>query len=129
MFIYITYLLVLLNSCRKEDDRQNYIWFNNNSDYELNIYTSYNYPNTTISFKGGGYIIYPQTKKSLISKNGWKREIEIHSPKKTLIMFIFSADTLRKYSKQEIIENYKVLKRYDLSIEQLKKQNWTITYP
>ena len=47
----------------------------------------------------------------------------------TLMFFVFSRDTLRKYSWEEIKRDYKILKRYDITGRQLNDQNWTITYP
>lgn len=47
----------------------------------------------------------------------------------TLMFFVFSRDTLKKYSWEEIKKNYKILKRYDITGRQLNDQNWTITYP
>ena len=47
----------------------------------------------------------------------------------SLMFFVFSVDTLDKYSWDEIYEGYMVLKRYDLSITDLDSLNWTITYP
>ncbi len=47
----------------------------------------------------------------------------------TLMFFVFSDDTLKNYSWDEIREGYKILKRYDLSIVDLDSLNWTITYP
>ncbi len=49
--------------------------------------------------------------------------------KDSLMFFVFSVDTLNKYSWEEIREDYKILKRYDLSISDLDSLNWTITYP
>ena len=48
--------------------------------------------------------------------------------KDSLMFFVFSVDTLDKYSWDEIREGYMVLKRYDLSITDLDSLNWTITY-
>ena len=47
----------------------------------------------------------------------------------TLMFFVFSRDTLNKYSWEEIKRDYKILKRYDITGRQLNDQNWTITYP
>ena len=54
---------------------------------------------------------------------------EKYEEKDLLIFFVFSVDTLNKYSWDEIREGYKILKRYDLSIHDLDSINWTITYP
>jgi hypothetical protein len=47
----------------------------------------------------------------------------------TLMFFLFSTDTLRKYSWEEIKRDYKVLKRYDITGGELNKLDWTLTYP
>lgn len=47
----------------------------------------------------------------------------------TLRVFIFSYDTLIKYDWEIIRREYRVLKRYDLTLENLKELNWSITYP
>ncbi len=58
----------------------------------------------------------------------WKSFFE-ELPQDTLSVFIFHADTLKKYSWEEIRDGYKVLKRYDLSLEDLEETDFTITYP
>ena len=50
-------------------------------------------------------------------------------PHDTLSIFIFSTDTLNKYSWEEIRDGYNILERYDLSQDDLKNMSWTITYP
>ena len=57
------------------------------------------------------------------------KDIRDSYKKDTLIFFVFSVDTLNKYSWEEIREDYKILKRYDLSISDLDSMNWTIIYP
>ena len=47
----------------------------------------------------------------------------------TLMFFVFSRDTLNKYSWEEIKRDYKILKRYDITGRQLNDQDWIITYP
>jgi hypothetical protein len=50
-------------------------------------------------------------------------------PKDTLSVFIFHTDTLNKYPWEEVRNGYMILKRYDLSLDDLKRSNFTITYP
>lgn len=47
----------------------------------------------------------------------------------TLSIYIFHTDTLKQNSWEEIKNGYKVLKRYDLSLEDLENLNWELTYP
>ena len=50
-------------------------------------------------------------------------------PKDTLSVFIFHTDTLNKYTWEEVRDGYMILKRYDLSLYDLEKNHFTITYP
>ncbi|NWO28348.1 hypothetical protein [Capnocytophaga sp. oral taxon 903] len=50
-------------------------------------------------------------------------------PKDTLSIFIFSSDTLNKYSWEEVRRDYKILKRYDLSYEDCVRLNFIVPYP
>lgn len=50
-------------------------------------------------------------------------------PDKKGKIYIFSLDTLNKYSWKEIRESSNYLRRYDLSQHELDSMNWTITYP
>ena len=50
-------------------------------------------------------------------------------PKDTLSIFIFSSDTLNKYSWEEVRRDYKILKRYDLSIQDLELLDYKVYYP
>lgn len=50
-------------------------------------------------------------------------------PYDTLSVFIFHTDTLNKYSWAEVRDSYMILKRYDLSLDDLKQNDFTITYP
>ena len=43
--------------------------------------------------------------------------------------YLFSRDTLETVSWEEVVKEYKVLARYDLTLEDLERLNWTIYYP
>ena len=47
----------------------------------------------------------------------------------TMSVFIFDAKVLDTYSWEEIRDNYMILKRYDLSLEDLQKLDFTLYYP
>lgn len=50
-------------------------------------------------------------------------------PQDTLSMYFFAQDTLNKYSWEEIQAGYKVLQRYDISLQDLIRLDYTIAYP
>jgi len=47
----------------------------------------------------------------------------------TLMEYVFDAQVIENTSRDSIKAKYLVLKRYDLSLQDLKNADWTITYP
>lgn len=126
-------LLIILSltlcsySCEKLVDHTNFIRIHNNTNDTIQIYAGYNYPDTTLNLEKPKLVmIYPNTQNGgLESKTDWKDKV-IND---TLNIFILSKDTVDRYSWDKIRNDYNVLKRYDLSLDDLKNMNWTITYP
>ena len=58
-----------------------------------------------------------------------REEIFFNLPKDTLSVFIFHTDTLTEYTWNEVRDKYMILKRYDLSLDDLRRLNFKITYP
>ncbi|MDX2128519.1 MAG: hypothetical protein SFU91_05730 [Chloroherpetonaceae bacterium] len=54
---------------------------------------------------------------------------EIGSSSDTLSIYIFDPDTVAKYSWEEIRAGYKIIVRYDFSIEEIARLNGRLTYP
>lgn len=50
-------------------------------------------------------------------------------PDKKIRVFIFERELLEKYNWKELAKNQLYSKKYVFSIEDLKKLNWTISYP
>jgi hypothetical protein len=77
------------------------------------------------------YIMYDISKvisPGMESHLSWEKFFK-ELPIDTLSVFIFHTDTLNKYSWKEIRDGYMILKRYDLSLEDLKKSHFKVTYP
>jgi len=72
-------------------------------------------------------MVYPLKYSSLESKKDWDEVLV--PPKDIISIFVLSKDTLDKYSWDRISSDYNILMRYDLDLEDLKKQSWTISYP
>ncbi|MCD8528648.1 MAG: hypothetical protein LRY27_01410 [Chitinophagales bacterium] len=50
-------------------------------------------------------------------------------PRDTLTVFIFDAQVIEDSTWNSIRDNYLILKRYDLSFQDLDSMGWEITYP
>ncbi len=115
------------------------------------VYDVYNQSNDTIYFSNGfgppEINVYPDTslpeKKPIMfvvsphkfftrrvgQNTDWGEVMKTYLPSDTLSLYIFRADTLRKYDWGTIRREYKILKRYDLSLMDLQKSNFNVYYP
>ncbi len=112
------------------------ITFVNGADTDIGYY---------FAFGGEGGIMYPDTippltltppfPQALIGQSGYydcnctEEEIFESIPSDTLSLYMFHPDTLAKYEWQQILDDYNILKRYDLSLEDLRRLDFKVTYP
>jgi hypothetical protein len=87
------------------------------------------YPDTAISELKPSFCFVAAHGRNYLG-NGEKWEnVFPKLPADTLSIYVFSADTLKAFDWSQIRTGYKVLKRYDLSLQDLEKTNWVINYP
>jgi hypothetical protein len=128
-------LLLMAFSCDKIADSVYFITVKNNTSHGIqataglgSIYMS-SYPDTAISESKPYFLpVAPNDYSHLQLHEKWENVFP-RLPADTLSIYIFSTDTLNAYDWSEIRTGYKVLKRYDLSLDDLQKSNYTITYP
>jgi len=91
----------------------------NNSEYNIIVSSLRNkyYPDTTITFKPSG-IMKPYS-YSIIPISDPLEDIVKSMPQDTLSFFIFHADTVNKYPLEILQWDYKILRRYDLSSQDI----------
>lgn len=115
---------ILSYSCTecKCDSEINFI---NHTNTRLFVNGGFAYPDTAVSsITGGGDYISPNSKQILA--NYWLAGLE-ESQGGRIMIFIFDYKSLRDSTSGK--PDYQVTKRYDLSLEDLNRLNWTITYP
>ena len=138
-------LCILLNSCCEHKDSENChysIALSNNSDKILYAkYDSTGYPDSTNHFHGPSPLnrkeceigAYEQNNKDALCvsrpTSSGCFELAFKSRIKTVMIFIYDSDSLKTIS--FINSNYDrlVLQRYDITLEDLQKLDWKITYP
>lgn len=101
-----------------------------NNTKQLIVYsTSFLYPDTTLNannaVKGG---IQPHDFTYFSSTHDWEKVFQENNATK-LSFFFFSPDTISKYGWDDVRTNYRVLKRKDFTLQELKDQNYTVSYP
>jgi hypothetical protein len=135
--LMILSFVFMANTCNKEDEiHHKTIGIINNSEKAIYTYFNFAYPDTLAltgvpsSSEPSIYKVEPQKKNTtalwqrifweIIFKDG--RRI----PSDTLMIFIMDAELLE--SKSTPINNT-IIQRYDLSLQDLQRVNWTLTYP
>ncbi len=129
-------LVVLSISCKDDRFPKASITLINKSDTDINYY---------FAFGGKGGILYPDTTlpseltppfpearkghSGYYDCNCTEEEIFEYIPSDTLSLYIFHPDTLSKYSWDQVRNDYNFLKRYDLSLGDLLRLDFEVTYP
>lgn len=87
------------------------------------------YPDTTLpTVKPVLMHIRPQSSFNLYSRKPYE-EVIANLPADTLSIYIFSKSVYKDTLWSNVHGRYLVLKRYDFSLEDLKKLNWEVVYP
>ena len=143
LLILITCLLPVLLCSECDMDREYNIYMINDSQYDIisvtnpllidrgQTYTSY--PDTTLSLNRA-FLGIPQNKgKERYAFGGidlsWEYIYKNIIINDTMSVFIFDSEILENIEWKEIRDNYMILKRYDLSLEDLQKLDFTLYYP
>jgi hypothetical protein len=101
----------------------------NNSGEIVNVFLSKVYPDTSLpAVKPLLRGILPGSNTFLDSEEKWEKVFD-ELPQDTLSLFVLSSDTVVAHSWDEIRDEYKILKRYDLSYSDLSNNDWTVSYP
>lgn len=133
---YLFYLLifcsVFLSACKEQisDEEIKQLTIINNSNHSVDCHVSYIYPDTSMSYMTDCDCseILPHTECSAKTRYGWKSAIQ-RNKHGVIIFFISDNDTIKKYGIDAWKGQYLILKRYELTYDDLKRSNWSITYP
>ena len=135
-----TRLIILLlpfifigNTCKNDDENchERVIFINEtnktlyvkkNDGILLSKYAGYPYSDS--------YKTLPNEKNrySLLNLSSGRSYCFENTLKDTLRIFIFEEDVLANHTWDEVVDNYLVLRRYDLSLSDLQELNWQISY-
>jgi hypothetical protein len=132
----------LITGCREKEgiNCHRSISFKNNTDKELVVMMDYLYPDTIKGIAAtGGYILNADwrvqpgeigNKDALHIRSCWEARFEGSlMPSDTIMIFVFATQVLESMPFPDVYENYLILKRYDLSLQDLQNLDWQISYP
>ena len=120
-------LIFIYFSCHPMHDSKFLI--RNNSDSSVYFAFSYSYPDTSMS--GINSIPYYKGNlwQKLLAHEGKFEATGVFDLNPTTFVFIFDAQTIENTPWDTIVKHYIMLKRYQLTINDMEKKNWIITYP
>lgn len=137
--LMILSFFVMSNSCVKDDENHHStIRFINNADKPIYVYGSMMYPDTLNAYGMGGggasypfhYKISPDTENTYALQQREFWEVIFRDgrgiPSDTLMVYVFDAGLLESHTTHV---NNTIIRRYDLSLQDLQRVNWTLTYP
>ncbi len=127
-------VLLVLISCNWEESGVKAIYFYNNMVDTIAVtvdgrFYDSNNPNMFDSLPNYGHYVIVKPNNMFYYEILAPDQYFNSFPDKKGKIYIFSLDTLNKYSWKEIRESSNYLRRYDLSQHELDSMNWTITYP
>ncbi len=135
--ILIFAFVLIAVSCGKDNFNgyDNRLHILNNSNISIYFAPFDSYPDTSLYGRGVvptssaiTYKVSAHTTEKLSVNCCWE-DIISDLPCDTLMLFIFDAKVLETTPWDTVKAKYLVLKRYDLSLQDLEDMNWTITYP
>ena len=141
IILLFTSLLFLGSTCKKEkEDCHKTITVFNNSEKAIYVSFDTHYPDTlyfghysgiTSNAFANKILAKSSSDRPLQNKDCWESDFNygVQIPSDTIMVYVFDAGVLEKEDWETVVHDYMVLKRYDLSLDDLKRMNWTITYP
>ena len=138
-YLFFVLILFVFTQCEKFPmDRRYSLYLKNNADYPIVYFTAINinplpsvYPDTTLRSDS---LLMEAKIQSGENMDLWARDVRIKDlfddlPGDTLSIYLFHIDTLKNNTWADVQAGYKILKRYDLSLEDLEHLDYKLNYP
>lgn len=136
LYIVVIFLMLYAGRCKKPVLGEMFhaiTVYNNTSDtvypYLASVNASIQYPDTALPVdKPALSRVLPNNTFNFYSREEWEKVID-KLQADTLSIFILDDEVYRDSSWQVVRDKYLVLKRYDLSVSDLKAMDWRVHYP
>jgi len=133
-FNYIILMILVLSSCHPDNNDGKGLLFINNSSSDVYFYNSEDFsvghfPDTILPIEKpiGLQPIIANGKSGKYVDPNWT-EIYSQLPDDKFTVYVFSKEIVDNTLWQEIRDNYLILQRFDITFEELKSSDYTITY-
>ncbi|HZH74315.1 MAG TPA: hypothetical protein VFD91_17620 [Mariniphaga sp.] len=142
----ITLVVIIVISffacCESKNANCDYLLtFTNNTNKTLKVYRSHHYPDTTAIFSGWStvYLAKPNSTVEISAGKISCKQLDCWEPlfgsskyggipSGVLMIGVVDQNDIDTYGIEEVKSNYMLLKRYDLTLQDLKDMNWQIVF-
>jgi hypothetical protein len=122
--------------CPYQDDKpDSVITIINNSSEDILHFVEYRIPtdstlpvNSIFPTSENISIAIINTNSERAYRDSWIRAFE-SNPDKVLMLYLFSKDTIEQVAWEKIVDDYKILHRYDFTLMDLEVMDWKVEYP
>lgn len=130
-------LLISIKCVDNDKNCHNTISFQNTSSKTVYVEYLGGYPDTTYFKYEPNPVLSPEVskalpgetnKRALESRSCWEDKFKDLIKSDTVMIYVFDAQVLESTAWDTVVKKYLILKRYDLSLQDLQKSNWTVTY-
>jgi hypothetical protein len=118
--------VILISAKCKKNDYHREIIIKNNSNSKINFSVSLDYPDTTLPCPFAIFEINAGGEYSDWVRDGW--ETYIFKPQ-YYQLFILDPHIVDSLTCDSISKNHLIIKRYQLSVDDLNSMNWIVNYP
>ena len=126
--------ILISATCSNDNENcHNKVTIINNSDKDIYFSASSRYPDTLTLYPNPASAgDYYKVGRNATGKHLYRDCIEYDfkaNPSGIIMYYIYDAQTLKTVPWDTVVKNYMILKRYDLTKQDLDSMQWTITYP
>ena len=126
---FIVTWMCTASTCAMDYDYPLYLKNNSNQDLRF-AHPDGDYPDTIPPIEITGVTIKTLSTNRVGGGSGkWESVYKVNHPSGIMSLTILSCDTLAKYPWEQVREDYNILVRYDLRLQDLYKLNFVIVYP
>ena len=118
--------VILMSAKCQKDDYHKIILIKNNSNSEISVSPSTTFPDTIIKCPLGHYEIKAGESHEEYQRNGW--EPRLGKPQ-YIQFYILDPHIVDSLPCDSISKNHLIIKRYQLSVDDLNSMNWIVNYP
>ncbi|MDP3461205.1 MAG: hypothetical protein Q8S18_00280 [Bacteroidales bacterium] len=133
---YVLVLVLFLVGCEKNED--GILTIENNSDITIWWKVGRSYPDTSLLIENTLWVVFSDpnaqivkshSKMSSISNDSKETWFKANFSNDTMMVFVFDSYVMTNLPWEQVKNEYLVLKRYNLSLDDLNRISWTLTYP